>query len=129
MPEEAPGRAGGEGESGVVGEGGDEFCRIHTLEALIGDERRWELASALGRGEDGGALGALGKGGWFLPASGRGGGSCYQRASSGRRKGSQEWSRGEPRREHNITQAKADVAPGGTSMPCQLLPRDQANQF
>ena len=51
---------GESGEYGVVGEGGDEFCRIHKLEALIGDERRWELASALSRGEAGGALGALG---------------------------------------------------------------------
>ena len=42
---------GESGEYGVVGEGGDEFCRIHKLEALIGDERRWELASALSRGE------------------------------------------------------------------------------
>lgn len=59
---------GESGEYGVVGEGGDEFCRIHKLEALIGDERRWELASALSRGEAGGALGALG-GGVVLPAS------------------------------------------------------------
>lgn len=55
---------GESGESGVVGEGGDEFCRIHTLETLIGDERRWEPASALGREEAGGDLGGV------LPASG-----------------------------------------------------------
>lgn len=36
---------------------------------------------------------------------------------------------GEQRREHNVTQAKVDVDPGGASTPCQLLLRDQANQF